>query len=77
MICVAVTHRLHRRRRGRNYGRPWLFHCHILLACGPMSLALALHGGLYYVGLAVLLVLFFIGAEAHQPQPARRSSSRR
>ena len=26
-----------------------------------MSLALALHGGFYYIGLAVLLVLFFVG----------------
>jgi len=39
----------------RNYGRPKLIQYHILLACGPMSLALALHGGPYYIGLAVLL----------------------
>src|SRR5205814_5001888 len=34
---------------------------HVLLACGPMSLALALHSDPYYICLAVLLALFFIG----------------
>src|SRR6201999_3711332 len=42
------------------YGRPWIFHLQILFACGPMSLALALHGSPYYVGMAVLSALFFI-----------------
>ena len=35
-----------------------------------MSLALALHGGPYYIGMALLSVLFFIGAEADHDQPA-------
>jgi PAS domain-containing protein len=45
---------------GRTYGRPWIFHLQILFACGPMSLALALHGSPYYIGMAVLSALFFI-----------------
>jgi diguanylate cyclase (GGDEF)-like protein len=61
MVCVAVTIGYTAGGAARNYGRPKLIQYHILLACGPMSLALALHGELYYVGLAVLLVLFFVG----------------
>ena len=61
MLCVAVTIGYTAGAAARNYGRPKLVQYHILLACGPMSLALALHGGFYYVGLAVLLALFFVG----------------
>ena len=61
MLCVAVTVGYTAGAAARNYGRPALVQYHILLACGPMSVALALHGGYYYVGLAVLLVLFFVG----------------
>jgi diguanylate cyclase (GGDEF)-like protein len=61
MLCVAVTIGYTAGGVARNYGRPTLIQLHILLACGPMSLALVLHGGLYYVGLAVLLALFFVG----------------
>jgi diguanylate cyclase (GGDEF)-like protein len=61
MVCVAVTIGYTAGGAARNYGSPKIIHYHILLACGPMSLALALHGGPYYIGLAVLLVLFFIG----------------
>jgi diguanylate cyclase (GGDEF)-like protein len=61
MVCVAVTIGYTAGGAARNYGRPKLIQLHILFACGPMSLALALHGGLYYIGLAVLLVLFFVG----------------
>ena len=61
MVCVAVTIGYTAGGAARNYGQPKLIQYHILLACGPMSLALALHGDFYYVGLAVLLVLFFVG----------------
>lgn len=61
MVCVAVTVGYTAGGAARNYGRPAIVQLHILFACGPMSLALALHGGVYYLGLAVLLVLFFIG----------------
>jgi diguanylate cyclase (GGDEF)-like protein len=59
--CVAVTIGYTAGGAARNYGRPKLIQHHILLSCVPMSLALALHGGFYYIGLAMLLVLFFIG----------------
>jgi diguanylate cyclase (GGDEF)-like protein len=61
LLCVAVSVGYTAGAAARNYGRPRLVQYHILLACGPMSLALAVHGGPYYVGLAVLLVLFFLG----------------
>jgi diguanylate cyclase (GGDEF)-like protein len=61
MICVAVTIGYTAGGAARNYGRPKLIQYHILLACGPMSLALALHANFFYVSLAVLLALFFVG----------------
>jgi diguanylate cyclase (GGDEF)-like protein len=61
MVCVAVTIGYTAGAAARNYGRPNLVQCHVLLACGPMSLALALHSNPYYICLAVLLALFFIG----------------
>ena len=61
MICVAVTIGYTAGGAARNYGSPKLIQLHILFACGPMSLALALHGGFFYLGLAALLVLFFVG----------------
>jgi diguanylate cyclase (GGDEF)-like protein len=61
MLCVAVTVGYTAGGAARNYGRPKLIQLHILFACGPMSLALALHSGFYYIGLSVLLVLFFLG----------------
>jgi diguanylate cyclase (GGDEF)-like protein len=61
MVCVAVTIGYTAGGAARNYGSPKLIQLHILFACGPMSLALALHGGFYYIGLSVLLMLFFVG----------------
>jgi diguanylate cyclase (GGDEF)-like protein len=60
MICLTVTTSYMAAGAGRTYGRPWIFHLQILFACGPMSLALALHGSPYYIGMAVLSALFFI-----------------
>jgi diguanylate cyclase (GGDEF)-like protein len=45
---------------GRNYGRPPIAYLQFFFACGPMCLALILHGGLYYVSLGLLNALFFI-----------------
>jgi diguanylate cyclase (GGDEF)-like protein len=61
MVCVAVTVGYTAGGAARNYGRPRLLQLHVLLACGPMSVALALHGGPYYLGLSGLLALFFFG----------------
>src|SRR5215208_441058 len=59
LICVSVTLCYIAAGGGRTYGRPWIFHVQMLLACGPMTLALALYGSPYYFGMAVLNVLFF------------------
>ena len=42
----------------------------MLLACGPLTLALALHGSPYYIGMALLNVLFFFSPQAHLDQSA-------
>jgi diguanylate cyclase (GGDEF)-like protein len=61
MLATAVTVAYTAAGSGRNYGRPAIAQLQILLACGPMSLALLMHGDVYYVGFAFLNVLFFIG----------------
>ncbi len=61
MICTTVTIGYIAAGAGRTYGRPWIFHIQILLACGTQCVALALHGGSYYIGLALLNVFFIIG----------------
>ncbi len=61
MICTSVTLGYMAAGAGRTYGRPWIFHLQTLLACGPLSLALVLHGSPYYFGLGLLNILFFIG----------------
>ncbi|MES2752109.1 MAG: EAL domain-containing protein [Pseudomonadota bacterium] len=61
MLCASVTIGYTAASAGRNYGRPRIIQMHILFACAPLSLALMIHGNLYYLGLALLLVLFFIG----------------
>lgn len=61
MLCAAVTIGYTAASVGRNYGRPWIIQLHILFACAPLSVGLAINGDPYYFGLAVLLVLFFIG----------------
>lgn len=61
MICTSVTLGYMAAGAGRTYGRPWIFHLQILLACGSLSVALTLHGNFYYICLAFLNVLFFIG----------------
>ena len=61
MLATTVTVANSAAGAGRTYGRPWIFHLQILISCGPMALALALRGDPYYIGLAVLNVLFFLG----------------
>jgi diguanylate cyclase (GGDEF)-like protein len=60
MLCVSVTVGYTAGGAARNYGQPRVIQWHVALACGPMSFALLLHGGFYYIGLAILLGLFFI-----------------
>jgi diguanylate cyclase (GGDEF)-like protein len=61
MLCTSVTAAYIAAGAGRTYGRPWISQVQILLACGPMAFGLLLHGDVYYVGCALLNVLFFIG----------------
>ena len=60
MIAISVTLCYVAAGGGRTYGRPWIFHVQMLLACGPLTVALALYGSPYYFGMAVLNVLFFL-----------------
>jgi diguanylate cyclase (GGDEF)-like protein len=60
MICTSVTIAYIAAGSGRTYGRPLISHLQSLFACGPMSLALMVHGDFYYVGVAFLNVLFFL-----------------
>src|SRR5215212_7550658 len=59
LICISVTLCYMAAGSGRTYGRPWIFHVQMLLACGPLTVALALYGNPYYFGMAILNVLFF------------------
>jgi diguanylate cyclase (GGDEF)-like protein len=61
MLCTTVTIAYTAAGAGRNYGRPWISQQQIILACGPMAIALAMYGDRYYFGLALLQFLFFIG----------------
>ena len=60
LICISVTLCYVAAGGGRTYGRQWIFHVQMLLACGPLTVALALYGNPYYVGLALLNVVFFL-----------------
>ncbi|HEU0146060.1 MAG TPA: EAL domain-containing protein [Bradyrhizobium sp.] len=60
MIATAVTLCYISAGAGRTYGRPWIFHVQIVLACGPLTVALVLNGSPYYIGLAAFCVLFFL-----------------
>ncbi len=60
MICISVTLCYVAAGGGRTYGRPWIFHVQMLLACGPLTVALAFYGNPYYACMALLNVLFFL-----------------
>jgi diguanylate cyclase (GGDEF)-like protein len=59
MIAISVTLGYVSGGSGRTYGRPWIFHVQMLLACGPMTVAMAVYGSPYYFGMALLNVVFF------------------
>src|ERR1700720_2079493 len=60
LLCLSVTIGYVAAGAGRNYGRPSIAHQQVFYACGPMCLALFLHGGVYYISLALLNALFFV-----------------
>jgi diguanylate cyclase (GGDEF)-like protein len=60
MIATSVTLCYVAAGGGRTYGRPWIFHVQMLLAIGPLTLALMASGSPYYFGMGMLNVLFFL-----------------
>ena len=60
LLCLSVTIGYIAAGAGRNYGRPRIAYLQVIYACGPMCLALFLHGGIYYFALGLLNTLFFI-----------------
>src|SRR6185295_19931208 len=52
LISIAVTLCYMAAGSGRTYGRPWIFHVQMLLACGPVTVVLALYGSPYYFVMA-------------------------
>jgi diguanylate cyclase (GGDEF)-like protein len=60
LIASAVTLCYMSAGAGRTYGRPWIFHVQIVLACGPLTVALMVNGSPYYLGMAAFCVLFFL-----------------
>jgi diguanylate cyclase (GGDEF)-like protein len=60
LLCLSVTIGYIAGGAGRNYGRPRIALLQVIYACGPMCLALILHGGVYYVSLGLLNALFFV-----------------
>jgi diguanylate cyclase (GGDEF)-like protein len=59
MICLVVTVGYIAGGVGRTFGRPWIYHLQIALSCGITSIALALHGTIYYFGLSFVAAGFF------------------
>ena len=60
MICLAVTTGYVAAGAGRTFGRPRIYQIQIALACGPTSIALAMHGTPYYIGMACVSGVFFL-----------------
>src|ERR1700726_1081997 len=60
MICLSVTTGYVAAGAGRTYGKPWIFHVQIALACGPTAIALAMRGTPYYIGMAFVSAVFFL-----------------
>ena len=61
MIVTSVTLCYLAAGGGRSYGRPWKYHVQMLLAIGPLTFGLVLHGGAYYIAMACLNILFYFG----------------
>ena len=78
MICLTVTTGYVAGGAGRAYGRQWIFHVQIALACGPTAIALALRGTPYYIGMAVVSAVFFLALKQISTDSAAdfRSSAR-
>jgi len=60
MICLSVTIGYVAAGAGRTFGRPWIYHVQVALACGPTAIALVLHGTPYYIAMACVAAVFFL-----------------
>jgi diguanylate cyclase (GGDEF)-like protein len=60
MLCVTTVVAYTSAGVGRTFGRPRIFHLHVLLSCGPLIAALMFVGSTYHFVLALLSIVFFI-----------------
>ncbi|MGX9427469.1 MULTISPECIES: putative bifunctional diguanylate cyclase/phosphodiesterase [Bradyrhizobium] len=60
MLCVTTVVAYTSAGVGRTFGRPRIFHLHLLLSIGPLIFALFYVGGAYYIALALLSFVFFV-----------------
>lgn len=59
MLCVTTVVAYTSAGVGRTFGRPQIFHLHLLLSIGPLIAALMYVGGPYHIALALLSLVFF------------------
>ncbi len=59
MLCVTTVVAYTSAGVGRTFGRPQIFHLHLLLSIGPLIAALLYVGGPYHIALALLSLVFF------------------
>ncbi|WP_244068570.1 EAL domain-containing protein [Bradyrhizobium sp. Ce-3] len=59
MLCVTTVVAYTSAGVGRTFGRPQIFHLHLLMSIGPLIVALMYVGGPYHIALALLSLVFF------------------
>ncbi|GEC55546.1 MULTISPECIES: putative bifunctional diguanylate cyclase/phosphodiesterase [Bradyrhizobium] len=59
MLCVTTVVAYTSAGVGRTFGRPQIFHLHLLMSIGPLILTLMYVGGPYHIALALLSLVFF------------------
>ncbi|WP_456718912.1 MULTISPECIES: putative bifunctional diguanylate cyclase/phosphodiesterase [unclassified Bradyrhizobium] len=59
MLCVTTVVAYTSAGVGRTFGRPQIFHQHLLMSIGPLIAALMYVGGPYHIALALLSLVFF------------------
>ena len=60
MLCVTTVVAYTSAGVGRTFGRPQIFHFHLLMAIGPLICTLLYVGGAYHTVLALLSFVFFV-----------------
>jgi diguanylate cyclase (GGDEF)-like protein len=64
MLCITTVVAYTSAGVGRTFGRPRIFHVMLVLACGPMIVALMFVGGVYHFALALLSLVFFVAIQS-------------